>query len=255
MSQAIAQQNANPADRFDGDSLPGFVDVLASRGSWPACAYRGSDPYLASRRRLPLHDGPVSVETVTLEGGVSGDALPNGDEFVLVLAGAIRFHQAGRELRLASGEAAVLVRERRVEWSTQGATELIVMRCTAGGGVDSDEPVRIAVDAPLGPSNGPLPELLIGAKPICGNHTDYRSQSGEFVCGTWDSTPYHRQLMTFRHYELMRLLEGQVTFIDQEGRAGTFGPGDVVLFVQGSGCSWESRTHVKKIYATYRPAE
>jgi uncharacterized cupin superfamily protein len=45
-----------------------------------------------------------------------------------------------------------------------------------------------------------------------------------------------------------------VTFVDGEGRTGTFGAGAVVLFVQGGGASWESRTHVKKIYATYRPA-
>ena len=61
--------------------------------------------------------------------------------------------------------------------------------------------------------------------------------------------------MNFRHFELMRLLEGEVTFVDGDGRTGCFAAGDVVLFVQGGGCSWESRTHVKKIYATYRPAE
>jgi uncharacterized cupin superfamily protein len=61
--------------------------------------------------------------------------------------------------------------------------------------------------------------------------------------------------MTFRHFELMRLLEGEVTFTDQRGRSGTFGTGDVVLFVQGGAASWESRSHVKKIYSTYRPAQ
>jgi uncharacterized cupin superfamily protein len=61
--------------------------------------------------------------------------------------------------------------------------------------------------------------------------------------------------MMFRHFELMRLLEGEVTFVDQDGRTGTFGAGDVVLLVQGGGASWQSESHVKKIYSTYRPAE
>ena len=47
--------------------------------------------------------------------------------------------------------------------------------------------------------------------PSCRNFTDYRSADGEFVCGTWDSTPYHRRAMFYRHYELMYLLEGSVT--------------------------------------------
>ena len=61
--------------------------------------------------------------------------------------------------------------------------------------------------------------------------------------------------MNFRHFELMRLLEGEATFADESGRTESFGAGDVVMFVQGGAASWESRTHVKKIYATYGPAE
>jgi uncharacterized cupin superfamily protein len=52
----------------------------------------------------------------------------------------------------------------------------------------------------------------------------------------------------------MHLLEGAVTFVDGAGRAGTFVANDIVLLEQGARCSWESRVHVKKVYATYRPA-
>ena len=140
-----------------------------------------------------------------------------------------------------------------LEWAAKEPAELLVMRCTAGG--SADDPALIDTAAPLSPSSPPLPELLIGPTPSCRNHSDYRSATGEFVCGTWDSTPYQRRLMEFRHFELMRLLEGEVTFTDAHGGYGTFGAGDVVLFVQGGSASWESRSHVKKIYATYRPAQ
>ena len=239
---------------FAREGVQSFVDVLGTRTTWPAAEHAEKDGYLAGRRRLPLPEGPVSVESVGLPSGESGEVLLNADEFVLVLNGTICLRQAARELRLNAGEAGVLVRGQRVEWSTENATELVIMRCSAGGD-GAGEPVLIDIDAPLSPSNPPLAELLIGPTPACRNHTDYRSPSGEFVCGTWDSTPYHRRPMSFRHFELMRLLEGEVTFVDGDGRTGCFAAGDVVLFVQGGGCSWESRTHVKKIYATYRPAE
>lgn len=256
MSEATTiQTSRHPADTFVGASVPGFVDVLGSRRAWPVADNGASDSYLASRRRLPLPDGAVSIESVTLAGRQAGEALLDGDEFVLVLNGTIRLRQGARELRLGAGDAGVVIRNGPLQWAADKPTELIVMRCTDGGGAGADEPVLIAVGASLAPSNPPLAELLIGPTPSCRNHTDYRSQSGEFLCGTWDSTPYHRRLMTFRHFELMRLLEGQVTFVDQDSRTGKFGAGDVVLFVQGGGCSWESTTHVKKIYSTYRPAE
>ena len=232
--------------RYAREPQSGFIDVLRSRRAWPAADGGAPGSYSTGRRRLPLPDGPVSIESVNLAAGGSGDVILPGDEFVHVLNGSVRFRQSDRELSLAAGEAGVLLREKPLAWTVDEPTEVIVMRCVAGGGAGSDTPLAIDTAATLAPSNPPLAELLVGPSPSCRNHTDYRSTSGEFVCGTWDSTPYHRRLMMFRHFELMRLLEGEVTFVDQEGRTGTFGSGDVVLLVQGGGASWNSGSHVKK---------
>lgn len=240
-------------DALSRGQVRGFVDLLSWRAQWPAADDGEAGSYMSGRRRLPLPDGPVTVESVILTAGRSGQAVLPGDEFVLVVRGAVGFRQNGHELQLGAGGAAVLLRDQPLEWAADGPAELIVMRCTAGG--SADRPVIIDTAAPLSPSNPPLADLLVGPTPTCRNHSDYRSATGEFVCGTWDSSPYHRRLMTFRHFELMRLLEGEVTFVDQHGHSATFGAGDVVLFVQGGGCSWQSRAHVKKIYATYRPAQ
>jgi uncharacterized cupin superfamily protein len=207
---------------------------------------------MTGRKRLPLPNGPVTVESLVLSSRRTGQAVLPGDEFILVIKGSVRFRQKEREFQISEGEAAVLLRDQPLEWVADEPAELIVMRCAEGG--SADEPVVIDTAAPLSPSNPPLAELLIGPTPTCRSHSDFRSATGELACGTWDSTPYHRQLMTFRHFELMRLLEGEVTYIDQNGRSGTFGAGDIVLFVQGGGASWESRSYVKKIFAVYRPA-
>ena len=231
----------------------GFIDVLRSRSEWPAVDKSEPGAYLTGRRRLPLPDGPVTVELVTLAHGSSGGAALPGDEFVLVLSGIARFRQKGRQLDVAARQAAVVLGGEPVEWLADEPTELIVMRCMAGGSADA--PVVIDTSAPLAPSNPPLAELLVGPTPSCRNHSDFCSATGEFVCGTWDSTPYHRRLMQLHHFELMRLLEGEVSFADQLGQTGTFREGDVVLFVQGGSSEWESRSRVKKIYATYRPVQ
>jgi uncharacterized cupin superfamily protein len=250
--------NDTSANQFGyADRVQGFVDLLGTCGQWPPAPLEGggSDRYLSHRRRLPLPDGPVTVELVQVEGPASGGGSLPGDEFVLVLEGGVSFEQSGVRLRLAAGEAGVVVRDKPLVWSSDEGCRLIVVRCTAGGGAGSDAPVRIEQDAPLVPSSNPLrPEVLIGPSPQCRNHTDYRSASGELVCGTWDSTPYHRRLITFPHYELMRLLEGSVTFVDAAGRSARFSAGDVILMEQGGGASWESREYVRKIYCTYRPA-
>jgi uncharacterized cupin superfamily protein len=237
------------------DRVRGFVDVLRTSEHWPSVEPQSGDGYFPDRRSLPLPEGPIAVEIAQVQPGATGRTRLSGDEFVLVLEGDITFEQSGARCALGAGEAGVMVREHPLDWRTDGGAKLIVMRCTGGGAAGAEGPVRIDQTAPLTPSNPPAADVLIGPTPQCRNHTDYRSGSGEFVCGTWDSTPYHRQLITFRHYELMRLLEGSVTFVDAAGRAGTFGVGDVVLFEQGGGAAWESREPVKKIYSTYRPAQ
>lgn len=244
------------ADRVaQADRVRGFVDVLGTSEQWPPVEPADAiDGYFADRRRLSLPEGPVTIERIQVPAGASGQTRLSGDEFVLVLEGDLAIEQSGARYAFAAGEAGVLVRGRPLDWRSERGAKLIVMRCTEGGGAGADGPVRIDQQAALAPSNPPAPEVLLGPTPQCRNHTDYRSGSGEFLCGTWDSTPYKRQLIGFRHYELMRLLEGSVTFTDAAGRQGTFSAGDIVLFEQGGGATWDSREHVKKIYSTYRPA-
>ncbi|HEY0650124.1 cupin domain-containing protein [Phenylobacterium sp.] len=249
MNEMLADQVAHT------DRVAGFVDVLRTSEQWPPVEEEsGVDGYFPDRRRLPLPEGPITLEIAQVQRGDSGRTRLPGDQFVLVLEGDITLEQSGVQCALTAGEAGVVVRERPLDWRSDRGGKLVLMRYTGGGGAGADGPVRIDQGAPLAPSNPPAPDVLIGPTPACRNHTDYRSGSGELVCGTWDSTPYKRRLITFRHYELMRLLEGSVTFVDAAGREGTFGAGDVVLFEQGGGASWESREYVKKIYCTYRPA-
>jgi uncharacterized cupin superfamily protein len=115
--------------------------------------------------------------------------------------------------------------------------------------------VPIKENPEMGPSaGGPAPELLLTPAPVCRNYTDYKTEDGEFMCGTWDATPYTRRALFFRHMELMHLLEGSVSVVDETGRSGTFSKGDIFLIEQNASCSWESLVQVAKVYVIYRPA-
>lgn len=206
-----------------------------------------SDPFGAGRRLLPLREAPVEVGTVRLDPGSGHAPAADGDTFVVVTEGAVELSG----LRLTVAESCVVPAGTAFDWTAAAATTLVFMRYTGGTGPAGV--VAIENDAPLTPSGAPLAELLVGPTPSCRNHTAFTSADGEFMCGTWDSTPYHRTAMDYRHFELMVLLKGSVTFVDGAGRSGTFSQGDVFLVEQGARCSWESREDVAKIYAIYRP--
>jgi uncharacterized cupin superfamily protein len=234
-----------------------FIDLKAfaaeaSRGiaSSPSPS---DDRFQSSRRFLDLAPGPVTAGVMTLAQESGTVSLQPADEFIVVSEGAITFTQAGRSLTLNAGKSAVIPQGAQFKWSTQAPASVIFMRYEGGPGTDGA--IVPIDDAPqLQPSGAPLAELLITPTPQCRNQTDYRSPDGMLTCGTWDSTPYHRIAMLYQHYELMHLLEGSVTFIDETGRTATFSRGDIFLVEQGARCSWESREPVAKVYAIYRPA-
>ncbi|GAB3467663.1 cupin domain-containing protein [Massilia terrae] len=236
---------------------PSFVDLRQfardpNQGNAVAAA-AGEDRFLASRRCLDWAPGPVTAGVITL--GAGGGAVPSmpADEFIIVDEGRVTLSYPDADLTLEAGQSAVIQQGAAFSWSADGPVSLIFARYN-GSQPGERAIVPIKENPQLEPSGTPLAELLLTPTPACRNYTDYRSADGEFVCGTWDSTPYHRRAMLYRHFELMYLLEGSVTFVDETGREGRFSKGDIFLVEQGARCSWESREHVAKVYVIYRPA-
>jgi len=246
MSQATPTLSRKPAATRSFIDLRRFAE--SPDGATPD---RSGDAYLTARRYLDLPAGPVSVGLITLDGseGLVGE-LP-GDEFIILLTGELTIACGGDPFRLTPDRSAVIPGGRSFTWRAAAGTSALFMRYD--GPVGAAAPLTIDEAGSLAPSNPPLAELLVGPTPQCRNRTDYRSVDGEFICGVWDSTPYYRLSMPYRHYELMHLLKGAVTFEDAAGRRATFSAGDIFLIEQGAECSWFSDVDVAKVFAIYRP--
>lgn len=229
-----------------------FIDLRRFAGEAFSTLVPGG--YLEARVALDLAPGPVTVAALSLAPGAGVVAALAGDEFIFLLQGDLTLNDGTGGIRLAPDTSAIMPRGRDFQYSSTTGAQALIMRCAEPGGPGADRLVTIEHDVMLEPSGTPLAELLLSPTPACRNHTAYKSASGTFMCGVWDSTPYHRRAMPYRHYELMHLLAGSVTFVDGTGREGTFHKGAVFLVEQGAECSWESREHVAKVYAIYRPA-
>lgn len=246
MSQTVNQHKAV--------THPSFIDLRQfARAAVPGPVDSGADAFLANRQALELAPGPVEIGAIHLDAGTGTvDQLP-ADEFIIVCDGELTLNRQDQPLALADGASAVLTAGAGFTWSCPVSATLLYMRykeATPGDGAL----IPIDEQATLEPSGTPLVELLMGPVPKCRNHTDYLSADGEFICGTWDSTPYHRRAMESRQFELMHLLAGAVTVEDAAGASRTFVKGDIFLVEKQAQWSWESREDVKKVYAIYRPA-
>jgi len=229
---------------------PTFIDLraFAMQAEFPA----GDDPFGADRCTLPLREAPVEIGSVRLPRGTGEARAKAGDIWMVAVEGKVTLGDARGTTTLEAGQSCVVASGTPFVWSASASATLLYMHYLPGGN-QGQGIVPILNDSDLAPSNPPSADLLIGATPSCRSHTSFRSSDGEFTCGIWDSTPYHRHAMYYRHFELMVLLQGSVTFVDEQDRSATFHTGDIFLLEQGARCSWESREDVVKIFALYRP--
>jgi uncharacterized cupin superfamily protein len=207
--------------------------------------------WLNGRAPPVFSDAAATVAAIALAGSGRVAALPR-DEFVIVLNGALELRAGAGSISLSAGESAVVPVGTTFDWQAAANTSAVIVSCPTASSAATGI-VAMNRDAPLSPSNPPLASLLVGPTPSCRNNTQFKSANGEFMCGTWDSTPYHRQPMPYRHIELMHLLEGRLTLEDSDGSV-TFETGAVLLCARGAQCAWISREHVKKVFAIHRPA-
>ncbi len=222
------------------------VDVRAY-----AAGTKPSSDWLNGRAAPAFADDKAQVAAIALRGEGRVDALA-ADECVLVLEGRLEIESSSGTVVIEPANAAVLPIGSSFSWRASDDLLAIIYAAPTQAIGSATAPVLIDLDAPLTPSSPPATENLLGPVPSCRNHSDYLSANTEFVCGIWDSTPYHRRQIPYRQVELMYLLEGKVSFTDQHGSV-SFSAGDTCLFVRGDGCAWLSEEHVKKIYATQRP--
>ena len=227
-------------------AVRGVIDIRAY-----AARVAPTRDWLAGRAAPAFADDAATVTAIAPVGGGRVAAL-RSDELVLVLSGEIEIETARGVVTIRTGRSAVLPSGLGFAWRAAAGTVGVIVSCPSARGT-ATAVVQIDEAAPLEHSSPPLAELLVGPTPSCRNHTDYRSANGELTCGTWDSTPYHRRPMPYRHIELMHLLEGTVTFEDDSGSV-TFSKGAILLAARGANCAWISEVHVKKVYATHRPA-
>lgn len=230
-------------------TCPSFIDLRAFAAE-PAAPV--GDPFGAGRRIVPMREAAIEAGVIDLTAGSGSVAPLAGDWWLFAATGGVSLSTPAGDVALAEGESCMLRSGTGFEWNAAEPSQLIYMRYP-GSPAAQPQVTPIDLSAELVPSGAPLAELLIGETPSCRNHTDYRTTDGEFSAGVWDSTPYHRSAMRYGHCELMYLLKGSVTFVDEAGREGTFSKGDVFLVERGAMCSWESRDDVAKVWVIYRP--
>ena len=178
------------------------------------------------------------------------------NEFMLVLEGTVVIIEEGRETRIGPGQSFVIPKGLKCRWTQVGKVKkFFVIFDDKSGAANAGPLSTIAIDTKvkLAPSTPPGPDMLLSATPVQHAHEFFEDATGQFTVGVWQTTGYHRKLINFPRHELMHLLEGSVTMIDDQGREQVFHKGDTFFVPMGTPNSWKSEGTLKKIYCIFQP--
>jgi len=177
-------------------------------------------------------------------------------EFMIVVAGEVVVVEEDRETVVGAGESFFIPKGRRCIWNQSGYAKkfMVMFDDAARRSADGTQPIfKIDPQVTLAPSTPPTADMLHSPVPTQHAHEYFADATGQFTAGVWQTTGYHRQLIEFPRHELMHLLEGSVTFTDDQGGSQTFKAGDTFFVPLGTPNAWKSEGTLRKIYCIFEP--
>ena len=177
-------------------------------------------------------------------------------EFMVILEGEVIIVEEERETVIGPGESFFIPKGRRCIWNQSAYAKkfMVLFDGLPGSGTDgAREVIKIDPTVALSPSTPPPAELLHSSVPKQDEFVYFQDAKGQLSVGVWQTTGYHRKLIDFPRHELMHLLEGSVTFSDDEGRSQSFKAGDTFFVPMGTPNAWKSEGTLRKIYCIIQP--
>ena len=178
------------------------------------------------------------------------------NEFMTVLEGEVVIVEEGRTVSVKAGESFIIPKGLRCRWTQPGHVRKFFVIHDESSGLKNAGPLRtIKIDPQVQaePSTPPPLAMLLTPVPVQHAHEYFADATGQLTIGVWDTTGYTRKLIDFPRHELMHLIEGSVTMIDDEGREQTFTAGDTFFVPMGTPNSWNSKGYLRKIFVIFQP--
>ncbi|WP_395689103.1 cupin domain-containing protein, partial [Aestuariivirga sp.] len=179
------------------------------------------------------------------------------NEFMTVLEGEVVIIEEDRSVSIKAGESFIIPKGLRCRWTQPGHVRKFFVIFDDPSGARNTGPLRtIKIDpqVPLSPSAPPAAAMLLSPVPEQHSHDYFTDATGQLQIGVWSTTGYRRKLIDFPRHELMCLLEGSVTFEDDNGHSRRFSAGSTFFVPQGTPNSWTSEGYLKKIFVIFAPA-
>ncbi len=80
------------------------------------------------------------------------------------------------------------------------------------------------------------------------NHTFFATADESILSGVWECAPCREEIESYPVHEMMTVISGSVTLVNEDGQSETFTPGDVFFIPKGTKCTWHITETLRKFY-------
>lgn len=183
-----------------------------------------------------------------------------GDEFMWVLEGQVSMVDADEKAILVKpGETFCIRNAIPISWKQAGFLRKFYMtydnpRAEKPEIASADDGVRVlnevALEAGLTKLESTDPFVIESGTPLQRDNVLFTNDAGNMFVGMWDSTAFESEMKAFPCYEMVQLLEGEITITEANGQVHLFKAGDMFFIPKGTVCKWQTTGYVKKFYST-----
>jgi len=183
------------------------------------------------------------------------------NEFMILLEGSVTIlDERGGSTTVKPGESFIIPKGLPCAWKQTGYVRKFFVIFDDSSGQKPEDPAALKVllpdpKTPLERSASPSPDVLLSSVPTQHAREYFEDLTGQWTVGIWDSTPYHRKTINFPRYELMHILEGEVTITEEGFAPQTFKAGDSFFVPMGARADWHSTRYIRKIYCIMQPRQ
>ena len=186
-----------------------------------------------------------------------------GDEFMWVLEGQARMLNADDVATVINQDECFYIRNAiPISWKQEGFLRKFYMTyadpnlpvpdiASADGGVQVLNAVALEEGMTIMDNTEPL--VIPGDQPLQHDNILFTNDAGNMYIGMWDSRAFDSEMRPFPWHEMVRLLEGEVTITEADGKEYLFKAGEAFFIPKGTVCKWQTKGYLKKFYSILDP--
>lgn len=177
-----------------------------------------------------------------------------GDEFIWVLEGHFSMIDGdGNAVPAGAGDSVAFRNAAPMSWKQEGNLKKFFITYLAPNTPTPEVAFNDGAVIVMDP-DAPLSDIGENGGPVEREHVAFINDTGNMRAGLWECETADFEMAPFSVHEFVRVLEGEATIVEADGKTHQIKAGDCFFIPKGTCCQWQIPKYIKKYYVQIETA-